>query len=107
VKHVGKRHFQEQTTYDDRLAGFSEALFFKYKTCANCVNGHRLLDMANTKHNMKADCNALQNSVELQSMSAYLPPVRTYSKNSERWFRRSALSATTSGETFPTAFHKV
>ena len=73
MNHVGERYFQEQTTHDDRLSGFSKTIFFKYKTCANCVSSHRPLNLANTKHDMKADGNTLQHPVEFQSMYAYLP----------------------------------
>jgi len=104
VEPVGAWCIWEQATYDDRLSSFSKALLLKYKTCADRLSGHRLLDMTNTKHDMKADGNTLQNPADV-SPCPHLLPVRTYSKNSEICFRRFTLSATTSGETCSTALH--
>ena len=70
VEPVGAWCIWEQATYDDRLSSFSKALLLKYKTCADRLSSDRLLDMTNTKHDMKADGNTLQNPAEAQSMTA-------------------------------------
>jgi len=77
---------QEAGTYQDRLPGLGKPLFLKYQACADGVNGHSLLDLACTKHDMKADSNTLQNPAEVSPCS------RTYYLSERTQRTRKAAS---------------